>query len=199
MKAIETCWNGYRFRSRLEARWAVFLTSLHVPFEYEPEGFILDNGMWYLPDFRVKCWGKRGDYSGPPFNLYIEVKGQMTLDDQDKICSFTGFDEKAPYDNNSKDQKKPPLLIVDRIPRRGSASDSDAFGSYDHMPGSFLYPFNYETIDGDYFAAYPAATEDGKFYLWGDDSSYVRREDERRVMDAYDRARMMQFEHMGGD
>ena len=51
IKAIETIYNGRRYRSRLEARWAVFFDSLGIRFEYEPEGFVLSNGMAYLPDF----------------------------------------------------------------------------------------------------------------------------------------------------
>lgn len=52
IKAIETRVYGHRFRSRLEARWAVFLTSAGFHWEYEPEGVELDAGR-YLPDFRV--------------------------------------------------------------------------------------------------------------------------------------------------
>lgn len=58
MRAIETSYNGYRFRSRLEARWAVFYDTLGVSYKYEPEGFDLD-GTWYLPDFWLPeqdCW-----------------------------------------------------------------------------------------------------------------------------------------------
>ena len=51
LKAIETEYKGYRFRSRLEARWAVFFDACHVRWEYEPEGFVLPNGQYYLPDF----------------------------------------------------------------------------------------------------------------------------------------------------
>ena len=40
-KAIETIYNGFRFRSRLEARWAVFFDNLSVKYRYEPEGFDL--------------------------------------------------------------------------------------------------------------------------------------------------------------
>lgn len=54
IKAIETVYNGYRFRSRLEARWAVFLDGLGVRWEYEPEGFDLGKAGWYLPDFKVE-------------------------------------------------------------------------------------------------------------------------------------------------
>lgn len=65
MKPIETIYNSYRFRSRLEARWAVFFDTLDIPYEYEKEGFDLE-GIWYLPDFwlpQQQCW--------------IEIKGQQ--------------------------------------------------------------------------------------------------------------------------
>jgi hypothetical protein len=63
IKAIETRYKGYRFRSRLEARWAVFFDALNLEWEYEPEGFDLGALGWYLPDFYIKSW-----------NLWIEVK-----------------------------------------------------------------------------------------------------------------------------
>ena len=37
IKPIETVYNGYRFRSRLEARWAVFFDAAGIEYEYEPE------------------------------------------------------------------------------------------------------------------------------------------------------------------
>lgn len=62
-KAIETVYQGYRFRSRLEARWAVFFDALGVKYEYEVEGYDLD-GLWYLPDFWL-----------PEIEIWLEVKG----------------------------------------------------------------------------------------------------------------------------
>lgn len=61
MKAIETVYNGYRFRSRLEARWAVFFDTLGVTYEYEPEGYELDDGTRYLPDFYFPEWACFGE------------------------------------------------------------------------------------------------------------------------------------------
>lgn len=51
IKAIETHYKGYHFRSRLEARWAVFFDALGVWYEYEMEGYDLGKAGWYLPDF----------------------------------------------------------------------------------------------------------------------------------------------------
>lgn len=51
IKPIETEYNGYLFRSKLEAQWAVVFDSLGIRYEYEPEGFELEDGTRYLPDF----------------------------------------------------------------------------------------------------------------------------------------------------
>jgi hypothetical protein len=62
MKAIPTAYKGYHFRSRLEARWAVFFDTLGLEWDYEPEGFELDDGTKYLPDFFLKGNGHYGPY-----------------------------------------------------------------------------------------------------------------------------------------
>lgn len=66
IKPIETQYKGYRFRSRLEARWAVFFDSLDVEWEYEKEGFDLGTER-YLPDFWL-----------PTQNVWIEIKGERS-------------------------------------------------------------------------------------------------------------------------
>jgi hypothetical protein len=50
MKAIETSYNNYKFRSRLEARWAVYFDVLNLEYVYEPEGY-QEGNIRYLPDF----------------------------------------------------------------------------------------------------------------------------------------------------
>lgn len=61
---IPTHYAGVLFRSRKEARWAVFFDELGVRWEYEPEGFQLPSGARYLPDFRL-----------PDLRAWFEVKG----------------------------------------------------------------------------------------------------------------------------
>lgn len=53
VKPIDTEYNGYLFRSRLEARWAVFLDTIGFSYDYEAEGYDLGGSGWYLPDFWV--------------------------------------------------------------------------------------------------------------------------------------------------
>lgn len=71
-KAIETKYDGYKFRSRLEARWATFFNALDIPYEYEKEGYDLE-GTWYLPDF----WLPKQEY-------FIEIKGQEPTEEEAK-------------------------------------------------------------------------------------------------------------------
>lgn len=197
IKPIETYYNGYRFRSRLEARWAVFFDALGVKYEYEPEGFDLGDGDYYLPDFKVKCHSTRGKFGHPTegFDLWIEVKGHMSNDDAGKLRKFAGTQHIEVDEENHFTiawwNIENPILVVDRIPDDPIYID----GINDGMNGTNVYAFNYELIDGDWFEAYPAADEDGNFYLWGADSNYINMEDMDRVVRAYDMARQARFEH----
>ena len=83
IKPIETAYNNYLFRSRLEARWAVFFDALGIRYEYEAEGYDLQplpeietylgdmttdkkfGALWYLPDFYL-----------PNLDIFVEIKGQ---------------------------------------------------------------------------------------------------------------------------
>ena len=60
---MDSLGEGYLFRSRLEARWAVFFDAMGIEWEYEPEGIVLSDGTNYLPDFYL-----------PHFHCYFEVK-----------------------------------------------------------------------------------------------------------------------------
>lgn len=78
LKPIETVYNGYRFRSRLEARWAVFFDTLGIKYEYEKEGYDLGVNGWYLPDFWL-----------PEYKCWIEIKGEKpSLDEVLKVVEL---------------------------------------------------------------------------------------------------------------
>lgn len=86
IKAIETHYNGLHFRSRLEARWAVFFDKMKVPYVYESEGYVIENqcgcddcnglnNWWYLPDFYL-----------PSLGCFAEIKGTIESPSNDYYC-----------------------------------------------------------------------------------------------------------------
>jgi hypothetical protein len=67
--AIETVYEGYRFRSRLEAKWACVFDVLGWEWQYEPIDL-----KGYIPDFVL-------DFYKP---ILVEVKPVLTRDDFDQ-------------------------------------------------------------------------------------------------------------------
>lgn len=104
IKAIETTYAGCRFRSRLEARWAVFFDHLEIAWEYEPQGYESDAGR-YLPDFWL-----------PDERIWVEVKGRFTHEDLVRTVESV-FALREPPDK----QVMPQLLILGPVPRPGLA------------------------------------------------------------------------------
>ena len=62
----ETVYKGIKFKSKLEAKFAMFLDALLIKWEYEPQTFVLSNGITYIPDFYLK-----------ELKTWIEVKGDI--------------------------------------------------------------------------------------------------------------------------
>jgi hypothetical protein len=91
IKPIETRYHGYRFRSRLEARWAVFFDEMGIQWEYEPQGFVITNGVCYLPDFHL-----------PELRVWVEIKPNHDIpySDCQKVARF------------AYEKSEPCLLIV---------------------------------------------------------------------------------------
>ena len=92
--AIETSYKGRRFRSRLEARWAVLFDARGIQWQYELEGFKTPAGP-YLPDFYL-----------PQVSMWAEVKPD------------TGFDSLAANKALSvATQTDKEILLLDGEPR----------------------------------------------------------------------------------
>ena len=80
IKAIPTKYAGHTFKSRLEARVAVFFDQLRLSWEYEPEGYDLPINGWYLPDFLLKKDDKL------KYDIWIECKGkEPTIEEDNKL------------------------------------------------------------------------------------------------------------------
>jgi hypothetical protein len=83
IKAIETTYRGFRFRSRLEARWAYLFDVAGIDWQYEPEGYDLGDGDLYLPDFflplKADHWRRR-EFENPGY--WIEIKGRQPTESE---------------------------------------------------------------------------------------------------------------------
>lgn len=99
IKAIPVTYKGIQFRSKLEAKVALFLDECDIPYQYELDSFT-DGERGYMPDFYL-----------PRSDAYIEVKGKRPgyEDEILKAISFVGDEIKI-------------LIIMSEIPdvdRRG--------------------------------------------------------------------------------
>src|SRR5258708_1039198 len=74
IKAIETHYNGYRFRSRLEAKGAVFFNAVGNDYRYEKDNAFNLHAIWYLPDFKLNPYG---------CYIWVEVKGQVPTEEEE--------------------------------------------------------------------------------------------------------------------
>ena len=149
IKAIETYYKGYRFRSRLEARWAVFFDAAGIKYEYEPEGFEFyncetDTTDRYLPDFYL-----------PQFDCYAEVKPsvQKLIECQSKISGAIDF--------NSTPISEKGLLILGQIP----------YWEEEEVNPKFLFYYWDEGVSLDY--AIIARSEYGKLSLFREQTGVV--------------------------
>ena len=122
IKAIETTYKGYRFRSRLEARWAVFFDTLGIEWKYEDQGYekeiFAGNGrtetIRYLPDFFLPNRYGTG--------VFVEVKGdkQALIKEQRKYTDLLDFGSVLPHfeDSGNTGSHEPTrgLLLLGDIP-----------------------------------------------------------------------------------
>lgn len=124
IKAIETRYAGCHFRSRLEARWAVFFDAMQIQWEYEPERFALPQTFeeserclpvrTYLPDFYL-----------PENETWVEVKGSGRALDWRHILPFCDYDCALPGLKDSRDTHRG-LMLLGPIPRV-NPGDSNAW------------------------------------------------------------------------
>jgi hypothetical protein len=100
---IPTTHNGITFRSRTEARWAVFFDQLGIAYRYEQEGFELPGGR-YLPDFFLP---------GVNDGMFVEIKGIAPTADEYRAC-----------EELAKASTRPVLIVYGSPPESGAELDS---------------------------------------------------------------------------
>jgi hypothetical protein len=85
--AVQTWYNGFFHRSRLEARWATFFKTMDIEYEYEIETYNLYEAGYYLPDFWL-----------PHYRAWVEIKGtQPTQKEREKLRALTEMTDSYGY------------------------------------------------------------------------------------------------------
>lgn len=121
IKAIQTQYNGYHFRSRLEARWAVMFDFLGIKYQYEPEGYHLENGEYYLPDFYI-----------PELDIFIEIKATAPTLAECNKCHYL-----------SKGLNRPVVLFAGSDPSNLNAYHFHGERIFDFFMDSMILDFYY--------------------------------------------------------
>ena len=174
IKAIQTEYQGYRFRSRLEARWAVFFDAMGIQWEYEPEGYALEDGTLYLPDFWLNINRRMfpGEQKSRP-GCFVEVKGFMTDADAHKIILFS---------------KKQPIIVLGNIPNSVDEWSEKCYKTQDlNTP-----MYSYFLVDGDNYTAY-FSEYNGELWITGGD--HEEWDCGKKMELALEKARKARFEH----
>ena len=187
---MPVAYRGIRFRSKLEARWAVFFDLCGAEWEYEPDVSV--PGVYYQPDFLVKdvlsIHGFCGD-ENPVIpvidNLFVEVKGRMSRSDAEKVEKFS---------------EEHPILVVTDFPAGETWGDlfRSAMDGVNPEEHEVNLQYSFGTVDGDEFELIPAvATRDGlpSMALVGNGGNYERWADYRATEKAYSIARNVKFDH----
>lgn len=163
IKAIQTEYNGFKFRSRAEARWAVFFDACGIEWEYEPEGFELEDGTMYLPDFLLhNVYLRSTENNNDLIDLWVEVKGfgRMTEEDAHKIELFNSEPYFYSWDGGvngymSRRIIHPMFVVSSKMP---NPANNDIWGMQFYEKEVSFYSFCY--ADGDDYPAVLVATTD---------------------------------------
>jgi hypothetical protein len=156
IKAIQTQYKGYNFRSRLEARWAVFFDALDVDWQYEPEGFDLPSGM-YLPDFYLP---------NVDDGLWVEIKPvSPTRLEQQKIEDLALATGK-----NATFRVGEPMINV--LLARGEDQQTKERG-WDSDNAWVYCRVEADDDSAKYWAPVPGMEDSGKKYCGGADGPYL--------------------------
>ncbi len=177
--------HGIWFDNICAAGWGALFIELGIEFEYKPGKIRLKSGRYFEPDFILH-------------HLVGRVEGAIYA----SICrNDEDYAEMVDEFVSRKDDViDRPLLILDKVfPYGDSMGEIDMFmtdKAYDGVTANkenIVYPYNFETIDGDYYCAFLGLNKDGKPELFGEDSSYLEDRDDRRTFHAYEYASFIYF------
>lgn len=180
--AIETRYAGCRFRSRLEARWAVFFNHLDIRWEYEPQGFVIQRpghaDTPYLPDFLL-----------PDCGTWVEVKGSEQQLDKTMLCAAALQLPQHP----DRGERGPSLLVLGSVPERHPRRLDWGWVGFDRdYPGRWGFGAYGKNLRPWYLTGASCIDLESNDIGW---LTPIADDDETDPVGAYTAARSARFEH----
>ena len=145
-----------------------------IEWRYEPEGLVLPDGTYYLPDFLIKC----GPYDDTdPARWFVEIKGDI-LADQEGIRKVRLLDDSPPRDVFGNLLVLGCIILTSKVfdltippgwyfnPLRPMYDDRTESAAFDAMVERDLFGIDYETFHRACIAAKQARFEHGEQPRW---------------------------------
>ena len=200
INSIQTNYAGCLFRSRLEARWAVFFDTAKIKWEYEPEGFKIKDGFSDAPDSQV--WMYLPDFFLTDYKTWVEVKGDIKEIPEDYLYMLqwaTDWNGQLPYTCNNYGTSSG-LLILSNIPQPNGIEVCHPI--FHHGKGGYLNLFIFKeknvevhTNDESYFDATWGDKSCIRKWLLDIDCYQGKEAQDEKIKKAYLKARKARFEY----
>lgn len=186
IKAIDTPYNGHLFRSRLEARHAVYFDALNVRWEYESEGYELGQGERYLPDFYLTEYRMFAEVKPVPFTYKEHSKcKRLAVQTQKIVIELVGLPN-----TNYKDIIVPSQYYSCSKCGKIEAYDWDGKRIYCSCRATHIINNKVDVVDG--FLLFSSDKQSYKPIYYGNiRDSYT---EDWRIEEAVDKARKARFE-----
>lgn len=187
VNAIETSYDGHLFRSRLEAKWAVFFNRLGIEYRYEPQSYRVgpaQSSRGYLPDFWL-----------PGSGVWAEVKGLLNRHDAETLILSSGQGSGLPGNGilllGDLPRSEPGWMIWQSLITREMEPRVRGFvfvpGGIGRVGDQALGAFALDPDEGSNCWRFEAEVDDE----WGNRPGAIGTE----VAEAYRAARSARFEH----
>ena len=176
MKAIPIIYEGIQFRSKLEARWYIFMKKLGWNVVYEPE---IEGINGWIPDFLI---------IGKDRNILVDVKPINRIDDWSKHPDCKKILNSGIEELCCKDQSYELLIVGSNLQLDGKSEmgigysagwicDSDQKPIFDQLNDVIFIStgeengkptIGYMSHEGDWHCRITG--EQGKYYIWRNDA-----------------------------
>lgn len=129
MEAKKTLYNNTLFRSKLEAKWAVFFDLSGIKYQYEPEAFLCEDKSQYTPDFFLPEAALRNGYDYNDNDKLTKIDPGVYLEIKPLSYNWDELYEKRIFSAINPN----PLILFVGDPIDGAINSFDSCENHNHQ------------------------------------------------------------------